>query len=68
MEVKGYEHSVKQCRVKAKKLRQQYIKVQDQLARSGGSTDAKDKFTGFDELDQILRTKPVEPVDVSVSC
>ncbi|XP_049437761.1 zinc finger and SCAN domain-containing protein 29-like [Epinephelus fuscoguttatus] len=65
MSERGFQRSVEQCRAKAKKLRQQYIKVRDQLARSGSSGDEKDKFPWFDELDNILGTKPVvEPVDV----
>lgn len=35
-------------------LRQQCIKAQDQR----GSADGKDKFTWFDKLDNVLKTKP----------
>lgn len=61
----GYNRSIEQCRAKAKKLRQQYIKVRDSLRKTGSSGDEKDKFTWFDELDKILGTNPVvDPVDV----
>ncbi len=64
MKERDCEHSVEQCCERAKKLRQQYIKIRGQLAKSGGSTDEKDKFTWFDELSKILGTKPVvEPED-----
>ncbi|XP_073722019.1 uncharacterized protein [Misgurnus anguillicaudatus] len=57
--------SVEQCRVKAKKLRQQYIQVRDALNKTGSSGNEKDKFPWYDDLDKILGTKPdVDPVDV----
>uniref|UniRef100_A0A3Q1IBE2 Myb/SANT-like DNA-binding domain-containing protein n=1 Tax=Anabas testudineus TaxID=64144 RepID=A0A3Q1IBE2_ANATE len=62
---KGIERSAAQCRIKAKKLRQEYIKVRDALNKTGSSGKEKDKFPWFDDLDKILGTKPViEPVDV----
>lgn len=62
---KGFNRSVEQCRAKAKKLRQQYIKVRDALRKTGSSGEEKDKFVWFDKLDQILGTNPVvNPVDV----
>uniref|UniRef100_A0A672GFN0 C2H2-type domain-containing protein n=1 Tax=Salarias fasciatus TaxID=181472 RepID=A0A672GFN0_SALFA len=61
----GFQRSVEQCRIKTKKLRQQYIKVRDALKRSGSSTTVKDRFEWFDSFDKILGTKPdVEPVDI----
>ncbi|XP_067284760.1 uncharacterized protein [Pseudorasbora parva] len=62
---KGFDRSVEQCRVKAKKLRQQYIQVRDALNKTGSSGKEKDKFPWYDDLDSILGTKPdVDPVDV----
>lgn len=40
----GFNRSVEQCRIKVKKLRQQYIKVRDVLCQSGSSVEEKEKF------------------------
>ncbi|XP_074521445.1 uncharacterized protein LOC141798294 [Halichoeres trimaculatus] len=65
MKENGFTRTVEQCRVKVKKLRQQYIKVRDALQKSGSSSDVKDKFVWFDDLDKILNTRPVvSPVDI----
>lgn len=57
---KGFERSAAQCRIKAKKLRQEYIKVRDALNKTGSSGKEK-----IDDLDKLLGTKPVvDPVDV----
>ncbi|XP_048048605.1 uncharacterized protein LOC125269701 isoform X2 [Megalobrama amblycephala] len=62
---RGFDRSVEQCRVKVKKLRQQYIQVRDALNKTGSSGKEKDKFPWYDDLDNILGTKPdVDPVDV----
>ncbi|CAM4735686.1 unnamed protein product [Leuciscus chuanchicus] len=62
---RGFQRSVEQCRVKAKKLRQHYIQVRDALNKTGSSGKEKDKFPWYDDLDNILGTKPdVDPVDV----
>ena len=64
MKANGFNRTVEQCRVKVK-LRQQYIKVRDTLQKSGSSSDVKDKFVWFDDLDKILNRRPVvSPVDV----
>lgn len=61
----GFNRSVEQCRIKVKKLRQQYIKVRDVLRRSGSSGDEKEKFLWYDEMDQILGTRPTSnPVNI----
>lgn len=65
MRERGFERSVEQCRVKVKKLRQNYIKVRDALSKTGSSGEEKDKCPWFDELDKILGTRPtVCPVDI----
>lgn len=65
MKENGFNRTVEQCRVKVKKLRQQYIKVRDALQKSGSSSDVKEKFVWYDDIDNILNTRPqVSPVDV----
>lgn len=65
LEEKGFVRTIDQCRVKVKKLRQQYFKVRDSLHRSGSSRDEKDKFVWYDDIDKIIGTKPqANPVDV----
>ncbi|XP_073729883.1 uncharacterized protein [Misgurnus anguillicaudatus] len=62
---KGFNRTVAQCRIKAKKLRAEYIKIRDALNKTGSDGTEKEKFPWFDELHQILGTKPiVDPVDV----
>lgn len=62
---RGFNRSVEQCCIKVKKLRQQYIKVRDFLRRSGSSGDEKEKFLWYDEMDQILGTRPTSsPVNI----
>ena len=62
---KGIERTVEQCRLKVKKLRQQYIKVRDALRKSGSSGEEKDKFPWYDFMDTFLGTKPTSnPKDV----
>lgn len=61
----GFNRSVDQCRAKVKKLRHFYIKIRDNLNRSGSSGDEREKFPWYDDLDKILGTKPVvRPVDI----
>ncbi|XP_034065690.1 uncharacterized protein LOC117542234 [Gymnodraco acuticeps] len=61
----GFNRSVEQCRIKVKKLRQQYIKVRDALQKSGSSPSIKETFIWYEDLDSILNTRPiVSPVDV----
>lgn len=55
---RGIDRSGVQCRLKVKKLRQNYLKVRDLLRKSGSSGDVKDKCPWFDELDGILSTRP----------
>ncbi len=51
--------------MKAKKLRQQNIKIRDSLRKTGSSGEEKDKFVWFNDLDKILGTNPVvDSVDV----
>lgn len=65
MKEKGFDRSAHQCHVKVKKLRQSYMKVRDALHQSGSSADVKKKCKWYDELDDILGTRPiVAPVDI----
>ncbi|KAG9273583.1 trihelix transcription factor GT-3a-like, partial [Astyanax mexicanus] len=65
MKERGFDHSPEQCHVKVKRLRQQDIKVRDALCKTGSSGEEKEKFPWFDDLDQILGTRPtVCPVDL----
>ncbi|CAL9682257.1 unnamed protein product [Knipowitschia caucasica] len=65
MRERGFQRSVEQCRIKTKKLRQQYIKIRDALKQTGGTSKIKDKFEWYEALDKILGTKPdVEPIDI----
>jgi len=41
-----------------KKLRQQYMKARDAMRKSGASTNEKDKCPFYDDLDNILGTRP----------
>ncbi|KAM6943609.1 uncharacterized protein FYW49_006435 [Xenentodon cancila] len=58
MAERGFNRSLHQCRIKVKKLRQQYVKVREALARSGSSEGEKEKFVWYDDLDGILGTRP----------
>ncbi|XP_028452713.1 uncharacterized protein LOC114567807 [Perca flavescens] len=65
MKERGYERTAEQCHLKVKKLRQQYIKVRDAIRKSGASTNAKDTFAFYDEMDTILGTRPTSsPIKV----
>uniref|UniRef100_A0A673B5I3 Myb/SANT-like DNA-binding domain-containing protein n=1 Tax=Sphaeramia orbicularis TaxID=375764 RepID=A0A673B5I3_9TELE len=65
MKARGFVRSPEQCLVKVKKLRQTYMKVRDALAKSGSSGEAEEKFPYFNELDNILGSRPtVSPVDI----
>ncbi|XP_057675459.1 uncharacterized protein LOC130905788 [Corythoichthys intestinalis] len=57
MEERGFQRTVAQCRIKIKKLRQQYHKVRDSLRGSMESGEVKDKCPWYDELDAILGTR-----------
>ena len=46
------ERSAEQCRLKIKKLRQQYIKVRDTLRKSGSSGEERDKLISLDVMDR----------------
>nr|XP_061828719.1 uncharacterized protein LOC133614617 isoform X1 [Nerophis lumbriciformis] len=52
----GFNRTAQQCRIKVKKLRQQYIKVRDSIRNNGCFGDEKDKFPWYDQLDEILGT------------
>lgn len=54
----GFHRSVEQCRIKVKKLRLQYFRVRDAIAKSGASAEEKEKFVWYDELDGILGSSP----------
>lgn len=54
----GFNRSVDQCRIKVKKLHQQYIKVHDVLRKSGSSGEEKHCFPLYNDLDVILGTRP----------
>ncbi len=54
----GFKRTAEQCRIKVKKLHQQYHKVRDSLRQSGSSGEEKDKCPWYDELDAILGTRP----------
>ncbi|KAM9317802.1 uncharacterized protein KZ484_022196 [Pholidichthys leucotaenia] len=58
MMARGFIRSAEQCRIKVKKLRQQYIKVRDSLRKGGSSGEEREKFIWYDELDRILATRP----------
>lgn len=55
---KGSIRSVEQCRIKVKKLRQKYLQIRDTLRRSGSSSEAKERFIWYDDLDAILGSRP----------
>nr|XP_057935957.1 uncharacterized protein LOC131134558 [Doryrhamphus excisus] len=55
----GFNRTAQQCRIKVKKLRQHYIKVRDSMRNNGCSGDEKEKFPWYDQLDEILGTRPV---------
>ncbi|XP_054650492.1 uncharacterized protein LOC129191298 [Dunckerocampus dactyliophorus] len=55
----GFNRTAQQCRIKVKKLRQHYIKVRDSIRNNGCSGDEKDKFPWYDQLDEILGTRPI---------
>ncbi len=58
MRERGFDRTGEQCHLKVKKLRQQDMKTRDAMRRSGASTNEKEKFHFFDELDSILGTRP----------
>lgn len=55
---RGFKRTADQCRVKVKKLRQQYLKIRDSLRKTGSSTEEKDKFPWFDAIDNIIGSRP----------
>ncbi|XP_029940527.1 uncharacterized protein LOC115382778 [Salarias fasciatus] len=62
---KGFSRSVEQCRIKAKKLRQDYMRVRRALDETGGRGVDQKQLMWFDKLHKILGTKAVcDPVDV----
>uniref|UniRef100_A0A8C6U0V0 Myb/SANT-like DNA-binding domain-containing protein n=1 Tax=Neogobius melanostomus TaxID=47308 RepID=A0A8C6U0V0_9GOBI len=64
LRAKGYSRSISQCRIKAKKLRAEYIKTRDAITKGGADESIKDKFPWYDQMDDILGSKPkVDPVD-----
>ncbi|KAL2081739.1 hypothetical protein ACEWY4_023592 [Coilia grayii] len=65
MREKGFTRSPEQCHLKVKKLRQTYMKIRDVLKASGGTSDEKKKCIYYDDLDNILGSKPLaSPVDI----
>ncbi|XP_049917254.1 interferon-induced protein 44-like isoform X2 [Epinephelus moara] len=66
MAARGFNRSAVQCRIKVKKLRQQYVKVRDSLRRSGSSGEEKEKFIWYDDLDSILGTRPTSSPKVVI--
>ncbi|KAL2095747.1 hypothetical protein ACEWY4_007895 [Coilia grayii] len=62
---KGFNRTIEQCRAKLKKLRHLYVKTRDSLNRSGSSGEERERFPWYDDLDNIMGTKPVvKPVDM----
>ncbi|XP_061600715.1 uncharacterized protein LOC133463277 isoform X1 [Cololabis saira] len=64
MAERGFHRSLHQCRIKVKKLRQQYVKIRESLTSSGSSDGEREKFVWYDELDGILGTRPSSPKHV----
>ncbi|KAL2077906.1 hypothetical protein ACEWY4_025591 [Coilia grayii] len=62
---KGFNRTIEQCRAKLKKLSHLYVKTRDSLNRSGSSGEERERFPWYDDLDNIMGTKPVvKPVDM----
>uniref|UniRef100_A0A8C6WRK9 C2H2-type domain-containing protein n=1 Tax=Neogobius melanostomus TaxID=47308 RepID=A0A8C6WRK9_9GOBI len=58
LRAKGYSRSISQCRIKAKKLRAEYIKTRDAITKGGADESIKDKFPWYDQMDDILAQNP----------
>jgi len=60
MQKEGFTRTYKQCREKAKKLRQQHKKVRDKICQTGqqGRQHLISKFVFFDAVDNILGNRP----------
>lgn len=57
MAAQGFIRSAQQCRIKVKKLRQQYIRVRDARQKGASSEEEKEKFMWYNDLDAIIGVK-----------